>query len=135
MSKTAKEVVKLFYQTDLINDIEAFSDYLHPEVELNWNSSFGYNKKGFSDIKSLFKEMSSSFETFKCEISHLLEEDGMVTIRYTYIAKTIERPDKEEVIGHFIAIWELKDDKLYRGYQISQQGDNTPENLKSFLNK
>lgn len=133
MSKTAKEVVKSFYKTDLIHNIEAFSEYLHPEVELNWNSSFGYNKKGFEDIKTMFKEMSSSFETFKCEISHLLEEDGMVTIRYTYLAKTIEQPDKEEVIAHFIAIWELKDDKLYRGYQISQQGDTSQENLKSFL--
>jgi len=135
MSKTAKEVVQSFYQTDLINNIEAFSEYLHPEVELNWNSSFGYNKKSFEDIKVMFKEMSSSFETFRCEISHLLEENGMVTIRYTYVAKTIEMPDKEEVIAHFIAIWELKDGKLYRGYQISQQGDNTPENIKSFLNK
>ncbi|MGY3794397.1 nuclear transport factor 2 family protein [uncultured Aquimarina sp.] len=133
MSKTAKEVVKSFYQTDLIHNIEAFSEYLHPEVELNWNSSFGYNKKGYEDIKTMFKEMSSSFETFKCEISHLLEENGMVTIRYTYLAKTIEQPDTEEVIAHFIAIWELKDDKLYRGYQISQQGDTSQENLKSFL--
>lgn len=133
MSKIAKEVVESFYKTDLIHDIEAFSKFLHPEVELNWNSSFGYDKKTFHDIKNMFKEMSSSFKSFRCVISHLLEENGMVTIRYTYVATTIERPDKEEAIAHFIAIWELKDDQLYRGYQISQQGDNTSDNLKSFL--
>jgi len=135
MSKTAKEVVKSFYQTDLIHNIGAFSEYLHPDVELNWNSSFGYNKMGFESIKTTFKEMSSSFQSFKCEISHLLEEEGMVTIRYTYLVKAIEKPDKEEIIAHFIAIWELKDNKLYRGYQISQQGDSTPENLNSFFTK
>ncbi|WP_109300756.1 nuclear transport factor 2 family protein [Aquimarina sp. AU474] len=135
MSNTAKDIVKSFYETDLIHNSEAFSEYLHPEIELYWNSSFGFSKKNFNDIKTMFSEMALSFETFRCEISHLIAEDNQVTIRYTYFAKTIETPDKEEAIAHFISIWELKDAKLYRGYQISQQGDSTPESMKSFLSK
>ncbi len=135
MNTKAKDIVRSFYETDLIHSSEAFSEFLHPEIELFWNSSFGFNKKNFNDIKMMFSEMAASFETFRCEISHLLAEDDKVTIRYTYFAKTIEDPDKEEAIAHFITIWELKDDKLYRGYQISQQGDNTPESMKSFLSK
>ncbi|SHI38300.1 nuclear transport factor 2 family protein [Aquimarina spongiae] len=135
MNTQAKDIVRSFYETDLIHNSEAFSEFLHPEIELFWNSSFGFSKKNFNDIKMMFSEMAASFETFRCEISHLLAEGDKVTIRYTYFAKTIEDPDKEEAIAHFITIWELKDDKLYRGYQISQQGDNTPESMKSFLSK
>ncbi len=135
MSNTAKDIVRSFYETDLINESDAFSKYLHPDIELYWNSSFGFNKKNFGQIETMFKEMASSFETFRCELSHLIAEDDTVTARYTYFAKTIEAPDKEDAIAHFITIWELKDNKLYRGYQISQQGDNTPESMKSFISK
>ncbi len=135
MSNTAKDIVRSFYETDLIHNTEAFSEYLHPEIELYWNSSFGFNKKGFDDIKTMFNEMSLSFETFRCEISHLIAEGNQVTIRHTYFANTIEDPEKEEAIAHFISIWELKNGKLYKGYQISQQGDNTPESMKSFISK
>ncbi|MCK8520345.1 nuclear transport factor 2 family protein [Aquimarina sp. D1M17] len=135
MNTTPKDIVRSFYETDLIHDADAFSKYLHPEIELYWNSSFGFSKKGFDDIKTMFNEMALSFETFRCEISHLIAEENQVTIRYTYFAKTIEAPEKEEAIAHFITIWEIKDSKLYKGYQISQQGDTTPESMKSFLSK
>ncbi|MDY8135719.1 nuclear transport factor 2 family protein [Aquimarina sp. 2201CG5-10] len=135
MSKTAKDIVRSFYETDLIHNSEVFSEYLHPEIELYWNSSFGFNKKDYSAIKSMFKEMSVSFESLRCEISHLLTEGDVVTIRYTYFVKTIEQPDQEEAIAHFITIWELKENKLHKGYQISQQGDTNPESLKSFISK
>jgi hypothetical protein len=36
-------------------------------------------------------------------------------------------------MAHFIAIWEIKDGKMFKGYQISQAADETPENLSSFL--
>ncbi|GAA4114623.1 hypothetical protein GCM10022393_14220 [Aquimarina addita] len=135
MSKTAKEIVTSFYETDLIHTPEAFSEYLHPEVQLDWTSSFGFRKKNLEDIKMLFEGMSTSFETLRCEISHLVSEKSMVTLRGSYIARLIENPEKEEVIAHCMAIWELKDDKLYRGYMISQHGDNSKESLASFLSK
>jgi len=135
MSKTVKDIVQSFYTTDLIHNLEIFSEYLHPEIELFWNSSFGFNKKDFNAIKSMFTEMAMSFESLRCEISHLIAEENIVTIRYTYFVKTIEVPDKEEAVAHFITIWELKDNKLYRGFQISQQGDNNPENMMSFITK
>ena len=34
--------------------------------------------------------------------------------------RTIENPDEELGIAHFISIWEVKDGKLYRGHQVSQ---------------
>ena len=133
MSSKAKEVVRSFYESDLLKDEQAFSEFLHPEIELYWNSSFGFNKKSYEEIRTMFKDMSASFESLKCEITHIISEGNQVSARYTYLAKTIEDPDKEEAIAHFISIWELKEDKLYRGYQISQQGDSSQENLKTYF--
>lgn len=135
MNKTAKEIVTSFYETDLINTPEAFSEYLHPEIELDWTSSFGFSKKNFEDIKILFEGMSSSFESLRFEISHIISENSMVSLRYSFLVRLIENPEIEEIIAHFMAIWELKDDKLYRGYQISQRGDNSNDSLQSFLLK
>lgn len=135
MSYNPKNIVRSFCETDFIHDFEAFSKHLHPEIELYWNSSFGFYKKDFEGIKDIFKEMSVSLETCRCEISHLIAEGETVSVRYTYFGTTIEQPEKEEIIAHFMTIWELKDQKLYKGYQISQQGDNTPESLMSFISK
>jgi len=123
MSKTTKETVRSFYETKWIHNTKGLSEYLHPDIEVHWNSSFGFRKIGFSDIEDMFKEMGVSFETFRCEISHLLAEDNYVTVRYTYFGSTIENPGKEEVMGYFISIWELKEGKLYKGYQISHRDE------------
>ncbi len=119
MSNTAKEVVRSAYEVDLIHNLDELKNYLHSDIQLDWNSSFGFLKKDYNEIISMFKGMSTSFESLRCEISHLLAENDSVTIRCTYYVATIENPDKEEYFAHFITIWELKDNKLYRGYQIS----------------
>ncbi len=116
---TVKELVRSIYNIDLINNLDELSKYLHADIELNWNSSFGFFKKNYDEIMSMFKEMSSSFVSLRCEISHLIAEGDVVTVRYTYFSRTIEEPDTEQMFAHFITIWELKDNKLYKGYQIS----------------
>lgn len=132
---TAKEIVRAFYEKDVLQDPSICAEYLHPELSLDWNSSFGFNQRNYEDLVALFKEMSSSFLSLRSEISHLLQEDNTVTVRYTYFTRPIEEPEQEEALAHFVTIWELKDDKLYKGYQISQQADNTLETLSSFLLK
>ena len=79
--------------------------------------------------------MSKSFEFLRCDITHLLEEDGTVTLRHSFHVKTIENPDDITPLAHFISIFEVKDGQLYKGHQISQPADETHENLKSFLPK
>ena len=133
MSVDPKEFVKDFYSTEFTNGPETLKNYLHPEVELFWNSSVGFNKLNYDQIADLSGEMSKNFESLRAEVSHLLKEDDMVTIRFTYYVKTIENPDEELPMAHFIAIWQLKDGKLFKGHQISQQADDSPENLDSFL--
>jgi hypothetical protein len=133
MSLTDKKLVQAFYTSNFYENPEEVKTYLHPEAELYWNSSAGFNKMSFSDVLKMSSDMSKTFQSLRAEISHLLYDKNQVTIRLTYHIKTVENPEEEIPMAHFIAIWEIKDGKLFKGYQISQAADETPENLSSFL--
>lgn len=128
-----KNLVKEFYTTDFGDNAEKFEQYLHPEAQLYWNNSGGFRKMNFKDIAEMLEKFSKSFLSLRADTSHLLKDKNTVTIRFTYYVRTIENPEEELPIVHFIAIWEIKNEKLYKGYQISQQADDSPENLDSYL--
>lgn len=133
MSSSRKKLVESFYTSDFFRGKEEIKEYVHPEAELFWNSSHGFTKMNFSDIVRMSSEMAKSYESLRTEVSHLIKEKNTVSIRFTYYVRTVENPDEEFSMAHFIAIWEIKDGKMYKGYQISQPADETPENLSSFL--
>jgi hypothetical protein len=133
MSLVDKKLVQAFYTSNFYENPEEVKAYLHPEAQLYWNSSAGFNKMNFSDVFKMSSDMSKTFESLRAEISHLLYDKNEVTIRFTYHIKTVENPEEEIPMAHFIAIWEIKDGKMFKGYQISQAADETPENLSSFL--
>ncbi|WGK64423.1 nuclear transport factor 2 family protein [Croceiramulus getboli] len=132
MKSTAKQIVEGFYKSNFFNDPELLEKYVHPDVELYWNAATGFSKMTYSDLDRMITEMSKSFISLRPSITHVLQDGDQVAIRYTYYVRTIENPDEEMVIIHFIAIWELKDGKMYRGYQISQPADEDPENLEAY---
>ena len=131
MSTESKECIERFYTSDFCRNPETIKEYLDPDAQLFWNSSAGFHKLNFQEICDMSKELTKSFDALRADISHLLSDDNMVTIRFTYHVRTIENPEEELPMAHFIAIWELKDGKLYKGHQISQQADDSPENLDS----
>lgn len=128
---TAKQVVQGFYNLDLGNETEAISMF-HKDCDLHWNSSKGFTAWNYSSIKDMLDSIRKSYLSFRYRLSHLLEDGNIVTARYTIYVTPIERPDEEEPLAHFISIWEVKDDKLYKGYEISQMADENPASLKTF---
>jgi ketosteroid isomerase-like protein len=120
MSTNAKHIVKSFYNADFVKDTEAIKTYLHEDVVLIWNSTDGLKIMKYTDIVDTFNEISRTYNELRIEISHVLEDENYVTIRYKYYIRTIENPYEELGIAHFITIWEIKDGKLYHGHQISQ---------------
>jgi len=132
MSKTAKEVVRNFYLADILNDSNTLQKFMHPDMVLIWNSADGLTIMNFDDIEQFFSEIRRTYADLRVEVSHLLEDDDHVTIRYKYYVKTIENPDEELGIAHFIAIWEIKDEKLYRGYQVSQPVTDKDDTTESY---
>ena len=127
-----KEIAKAFYESDLANNSQSVSKYIHKECQLHWNSSTGYKVLDYDGLDQFFRNVNSAYNSLKCEISHLLQDQNQVTIRYTVFISTIEDPENELPLANFISIWEVKDGKLYRGYEISQVADDNIESYKSF---
>ncbi|WP_034925508.1 nuclear transport factor 2 family protein [Gillisia sp. CAL575] len=133
MASSEKALVESFYTSEFYKDPSQVSKHFHPDAELFWNSSAGFNKMDVKDLEEICTEMAKSFEYIRPEISHLLQDNKSVTIRITFYTKTIENPDEEIPLTHMVAIWEIKDGKMYKGYQMSQPADDSPDNLRSFM--
>ncbi|MBT0608741.1 nuclear transport factor 2 family protein [Aequorivita echinoideorum] len=130
MSSKAKDIVKDFYKSDILKDHTVLERFFHPELVLIWNSANGLSIMNYDDIVKFFDEVRRSYNDLRIEVSHLLADGDHVTIRYKYYIRTMENPDEELGIAHFIAIWEVKDGKIYRGHQVSQPvtaNDDTTE--------
>ena len=122
---SAKELVKAFYESDLANDSTIVPKFFHKDCELHWSSSHGFMLLKYNDIVDFFEGTRKSYHSLRFEFTHLIEADGSVITRHTLFGHTIENPDSEIVLAHFLTIWEVKGDKLYRGYEISQQADES----------
>lgn len=132
MSKTAKEIVRDFYRSDILRDDTVLERFFHPELTFIWNSANGLTIMNYDDIITFFAEIRRSYDDLRVEVSHLLADGPHVTIRYKYYIRTMENPDEELGIAHFIAIWEIRDDKIYRGYQVSQPVTDNDDTTESY---
>ncbi|WP_298901852.1 nuclear transport factor 2 family protein [uncultured Psychroserpens sp.] len=128
---TAKDVVKSFYELDLAKAENAI-DLVHKDCKLLWNSTNGFTSLDYDGIKKMLEGLKKAFLSFNYRVSHLLEDHNTITARYTIYVTSIERPEKEDALAHFISIWEVKDGKLYKGYEISQLADDSSESLNSY---
>ena len=115
-----KDIVLDFYKSDVLLDRNTVSVLLHPDVTIDWNTNKGFIQMDYNDILSLTDELSKAYVRSKSRITHLVEEGNTVAVRYSHYVKTIENPREEMLLAHFMVIWEVKDKKLFRGYQMSQ---------------
>jgi len=132
MSSSPKQVVKEFHQADVLNDETVFENYFHNDLELIWNSTDGLSIMHYDDLVAFFTEIRNTYHDLRIEISHLLADENFVTIRYKYYITTIENPDEELGISHFIGIWEIKDSKMYRGHLVSQPVSEMDDTNESY---
>ena len=117
---SAKEIVQEFYKSDALINSKVLKDFLHPEVILEWHSTKGFLKLNHEQLIGISSELGKTYVRSKYKISHLVEEGTTVAVRYSQYVKTFENPREEMLLAHFMVIWEVKDNKLYRGYQMSQ---------------
>jgi hypothetical protein len=115
----AKAIVQEFYKSDVLLDADKVKALLHPDVILEWHSTKGFLKLHQSQIVELSTELSKAYLRSKSRISHIVANGNTVAVRYAHYVKTIENPREEMMLAHFMVVWEVKDDKLYRGYQMS----------------
>lgn len=133
--KNEKELVKSFCESKFFQNSETLSDFLHPEVSILWNSSSGFYKMDFDKFKTVLEDLGKSFKSVSSNITHLIQEENQVSIRFSYNATPIEDPEEDVTLAYFMAIWELKDEKLYKGYLMSQPEDDSIDAIESFISK
>ena len=114
-----KDVVLDFYKSDVLLDRNAVDKFLHPEASIDWNSSKGFIEMNRNDILNLTDDLNKAYLRSKIVISHIVAEENKVCVRYSHFVKTIENPREEMLLAHFFAIWEIKDYKLFKGFQMS----------------
>jgi hypothetical protein len=85
---------------------------LHPDVSVEWNSSKGFVQLDYDGIVDISEELGTYVRS-KIRISHIISENDMITVLFSF-CKTIENPREEMLLAHFISIWQIKDNKLYR---------------------
>ena len=130
---SAKEIVLSFYESDLANDSKVISKFFDKDSELHWTSSQGFMLLKYDDIVTFFRGTRKSYTNLRFEFTHFLEAGNAVTTRHTLFGNMIEDPNTEVVLAHFSTIWEVKNGKLFRGYEISHQADeNDDVSMKSY---
>lgn len=117
---TIKKIVKDFYKSDALINPEVMDTFLHPDVLVDWNSGNDFIQMNRDGLLAMTAQLSKSYIRSKARISHLLKEGDNVTVRYSHYIKTIENPREEMLIAHVFVIWEIRDNKLFRGYKMSQ---------------
>lgn len=116
----SKKIIQNFYKSDALINADVMKEFLHPEIVLDWNSSKGFVQLNYDSILDLTQELSKAYVRSKVRISHIISENDLVSVRYSHYVKTIENPREEMFLANFIVIWQLKDYKLFRGFQMSQ---------------
>ena len=128
MGLRTKEIVRKFYESNFYKDEDVLRSYLHPEVELSWYGTTGLRKLNLEGIAQISEQLAESFESLRAEIEKVVAKGDNVAIHFTYHVRTIENPEEEMPLAHFIAMWEMRDGKLYKGVQISQLGEEIEDN-------
>ena len=119
MSAKAKKIVQAFFDSASFKKKEVYAEFMHPELEVYWHSSSGYNVYDYKSYWELIECASLSYEGLRYDVTHILSEKDEVAVRYTLYSRTIENPGEEVPIGYFISIWNIIDGKLAICHQTS----------------
>ncbi len=114
-----KEFVQKFYKSDALIDSELLKEYIHPDIIVEWRNSQGIKFMNYQDMLDYTSSLSKNFVRSKVRIQHILEEGDLVSLHFSHYGNTIENPREETLLAQFMVVWQIKDDKLYRGYQMS----------------
>jgi hypothetical protein len=117
---TNKERIQEFYLSDGLRNAEVLDKILHEDVILDWDSSEGKLVMQKNGILNLSKELKNNYTNSFIDITHIIAEGNFVTVRYFHRVTAIENPKEIVNIAKVIVIWEFLNDKLIKGYQISQ---------------
>lgn len=112
--------VHSFLASDAFYSPEVMDAYLHPEATMEWHSTNGTLYLSRAEIIQLVAELNRAYESCKLDVSHVIAEGQLVSARYSHYVTTHENPKDLLLLAHFMCIWEIREEKLYKCWQMSQ---------------
>ena len=117
---TNKERIEFLYKEDGIRNTSFLESLLHDDLILEWDSSEGKLLLQKSAILNLATELKQNYIDSYIEISHFIEQENQIVVKYDHKVTTIENPKEFVLIAKFVVIWEFEGDRIIKGYQISK---------------
>lgn len=117
---TENEILDQLYNQDGIRNVNFLQNILSDDFTLEWDSSIGNSKFTKSEILNFAKELKLSYHSSKTSILNKVIENNKAVVHYLHHVSTIENPKELFTIAKVIVIWEFKNDKIIKGYQISK---------------
>lgn len=114
------DIVLKFYESNAILSKSYLQEVLHDDLILEWTSSKGKVCLDKNDVLAMSKDVRHSYYSLRAVIHHVVESENRVVVNYTHYVATFENPDEEMVLATYFVLWELRESKLFRGYQLSQ---------------
>ncbi len=116
----AKELVTAYYKSDAFSNPEVADRFIHNDIAMEWRSSKGFLQLNKADLIELVTGLKKAYSSYRLRINNIIADGNKACVRYTHYVNAFENPDEEVILGHFVAIWEVKENKLYKGYLMSQ---------------
>ena len=133
---TNREKIEFLYKEDGIRDKQFLNTLIHDDFRLEWDSSSGNSILDKNFILNLSEVINTNYEISYFEISHLIEENNQIVVKYNHKVATIENPKEIMLIAKVVAIWSFQEGKIIDGYLISKPNKkNTIKNMWLFGKK
>ena len=115
-----KKFIQDFYKSEALINSKLLETYLHPDFIMEWNGHNGILKMNKKEWLDYTLASERTYIRFKAKIIHFLVDKDLVSINYSLYVRIVENPREELYLTDFMTIWEMKDDKFYRCYQMSR---------------
>ena len=117
---TNKEKIEFLLKEEGIRDKQFLNTLIHENFKLEWDSSTGNSVLDKQFILNISDVINSNYEISYFEISHLIEDENKIVVKYNHKVATIENPKEIMLIAKVVAIWTFEDGKIIDGYLISK---------------
>ena len=117
---TNKERIQFLYNEDGLRNVTFLTSLFHDNFILEWDNSDGKLLLQKNDIINIARELKQNYIDSFIEISHFIEQDNQIVVKYNHKVTTIENPKEFFLIAKIVVIWEFEVDKILKGYQISK---------------
>ena len=117
---TNREKIEFLYKQDGIRDKQFLNTLIHDDFRLEWDSSSENSILDKNFILNLSEVINTNYEISYFEISHLIEENNQIVVKYNHKVATIENPKEIMLIAKVVAIWSFQEGKIMDGYLISK---------------